>query len=723
MTDLLKIDPISRGFFSDESLEIAERVGLALVEGAKYIDIEFDRNHLPRFDTHRNDGAKFTYDDSIGYQHHRFDEFVEKYPEHEALLNTYREKFDLYDSERHPIRSHVGDRLSDSGAEWGGSFGGHANPDFGRVIDLGTDGIREIIAEYREKNTDDTDWFYRGCGYALDALDILGGRYGALARERAVAEADPKIKKYYEDAARAFEVVPRKPAPDFVSAVHAFWLVFTFDGIDSPGRFDRYMSRAWNADPNESLETKRDVLERLWEGFHDTRAWNLCVSGSDENWNDVSNELTYEILRMAREKKYETPNLTARVHRNTPEELWDAIIDTLASGIGMPALYNDEVVCPALEKLGIPACHSHEYCMNGCNQIDIMGKSHMGLEDGEVVFAKCIEFALHNGFNTMKNIFQTIETGDLRYAESYDDVERAVLRQMQYLTYIAINNANSAQQVRAIYGANPLRSCLIEGCLEKGIDYRNGGPLYGHGQILAEGIADAGDSLWAIKKLVFTEKKYTMAELIDALDADFVGYEELYHDFKSCEKFGNDISEVDEITARLLNRFFTILRRQHTYRGGVYSGGCSPDDRATYYGSQIAALPNGKRRGEPLIADSIAAVPGCDTNGPTAQIRSVLKFNHGMAGSGFIFQNKFDKKMFSSDNGKESFKGLVRAYFAAGGQQFTATVVSPDELLDAVDHPDRHRDLIVRVGGFSGYFVELDRTIQQSVIKRTFNEL
>ena len=715
----LNLDPVSRGFFSDESLEIAERVGLALIESAKYTDIEFDKNGLPFFDTCKNVGGRFSYFSSVWYDFGSYERFAEEHPEDAEALAKYRDKAELFNMESANLVSTVGKVLSDTGSMWGGSFGGHSNPDFGRVINLGTDGIREIIRKYKEINTCDTDWFYRACEYAMDAIDILGDRYRELAEKLAESADSDDERAYYQKAAKAFETVPRRPAPDFTAAAHVFWMLFTFDGIDSPGRFDQYMYRAWEATVDKA--EARDMLSRIWEGFHDTRAWNLCVSGSDETWRDVTNSLSYEILRLAADKKYETPNLTVRVHRNTPDKLWEEITNTLASGIGMPVIYNDEVVCPALESMNIPPCDSHCYCMNGCNQIDIMGKSHMGLEDGEVMFTKAMEYTLWNGVNTMKgNVMSTIPTGDTREFKSYEEFERAFLRQLQYLTNIACNHANSAQQIRAVYGANPFRSCLIEGCLEKGLDYRNGGPLYGNGQILAEGIADAGDSLWAVKKLVYDEKKYTMAELLEALAKDFAGFDELYRDFSSCEKFGNDISEVDEITSRILNRFFTILRRQRTYRGGFFSGGCSPDDRATYYGAQCAALPNGKRRAYPLIADSIAAVPGCDVKGPTSLVNSVLKYDHRNAGSGFIFQIKFDKKNFCTEKGKESFIGLAKTYFAGGGQQITATVVSPEELLDAVENPDRHRNLIVRVGGFSGYFVELADEIQQSVIKRTF---
>ncbi|MBR6290461.1 MAG: hypothetical protein IKR53_03370 [Clostridia bacterium] len=716
-------DPMTFAFFENEDAELAERVGYALREGAKYFNITFGKNILATVSTWPEDeGATFHFSGGLGYDRQDDEANLEKHPEMREQILEYREKYDPYMRAAHCLfRSKEYIELNEAGALWGGNWGGHSNPDFGRVINLGTEGIREIINKYKKINTEDSDWFYRGCEYAMDALDILGDRFHALALEEAAKCEDPADKKRYEAAARAFEVVPRKPAYDFTSACQVFWMIFTFDGIDSPGRFDQFMKRAYEI--TEDKEEVADVLARLWEVFHDTRTWNLCLSGSDENWNDDTNGLTYDILKLAAEKKYQTPNITLRVHRNTPEKLWDAIADTLATGIGMPALYNDEVMCPALEKIGIPPCDSHLYCMNGCNQVDIMGKSHMGLEDGEVVFGKCLEFALHNGINAMDGKDIALHTGDPRKFASYEEVERAFMQQMEYATFHSCEAANDAQHVRATFQPNPFRSCLIEGCLERGIDYRNGGPLYGHGQVLAEAIADTGDSLWAIKKLVFIEKRYTMEQLIDALDANFEGYDELWYDFSHCEKFGNDIDEVDEITAKITNRFFKVLKRHHTYRGGVFTGGCSPFSRAAGYGRQIAALPNGKKKGDPLIADSIAAVPGCDMNGPTAHIKSALRYCHEEACSGFIFMNKFDKKIFDTPKGKEAFKALAKTFFAGGGQQYTVTVVNPEDLLDAKVHPERHRDLIVRVGGYSDYFVNLDEGLQDNVIARTFIDM
>ena len=716
--NIAMIDPFLYGYFSDESLTHGERVGLALLCAAENLEIKFSSRLLPStgFET-KYETSGYAPSEGLWFNTDNIALLCEKFPEHKETFSRYIDEINILQSKVRLLNCPVTDALDNSGAQWGGGWGGHSNPDYGRIINYGTEHIREIIAENRGKHPSEA-WFYNSCSYALDTIDIMGERYRKASLEKAGECGNDEDRAFYLRMAKAFETVPKKGAYDFTSAMCSFMLIFALDGSDSPGRFDQYMYCAYQK--TEDKEEITDLLDRLWEYFHEKRSWNLCISGSDENGNDESNELTYDILAMVRKKGYQTPNLTCRIHKNTPEKLWSEIADTLAVGTGLPALYNDEVVCPALEKIGIPSEDSHDYCMNGCNQIDILGKSHMGLEDGEVVFAKCLEFALHNGVNAMDGKLISVKTGNPVTFETYERFERAIFEQLEFVTYNSCNSANAYQHMRGVFQPHPLRSCLIEGCLEKGRDYRNGGPLYNHGQILAEGIADTGDSLYAVKKLIFDEKKYTMQELIDALNADFEGYEKLYHDFKTCEKFGNDSGEVDEITARIVNRFFDFLKRNNTYRGGVFTGGCSTFNRAAGYGMRTAALPNGKRKGEPLLADSIAATPGRDTKGPTAQMKSVLGFNHTEACSGFVFQNKFEKKMFCSEKGKASFIALAKAYFAGGGQQYTVTVVSPEDLIDAKAHPENHGNLIVRVGGYSDYFVNLSEELQDNVIERTF---
>ncbi len=601
---------------------------------------------------------------------------------------------------------------------WGGTWGGHAVPDLIDFATLGTDGIREKIYKYQKINGDDYG-FYEGLLLTLDAVDILGRRLHALAKDMLLSAEDEKTAEKLQRVANTFEHCPVKPALSFAEAVCVYVMLFTLDGIDSPGHFDLYMKDFWE---RSDYDESREALEDLWMFFHNTRTWNLCISGSDENGRDLSNALTYEILEVARKYKFNTPNLTMRCHKNTPEKLWECAYDTLALGMGLPALYNDEAVCPALISLGISPEDAHLYVMNGCNQIDIQGKSHMGLEDGEVNLGMAVRYALFNGYNTKHGKRIGAETGDISEFDTFDKFYDAVKAQVVFLCDAVCEMSNKAQRFYAENTSNPLRSMTIEGCIEKGKDYKNKGPLYGHGQILAEGVPDAVDSIANIKKYVYEEGRFTLEEVKKALESDFVGYGEMYALFKNSPyRFGNDNDFVDSIAADLLDFYNSYLRTISTFRGGFFSGGCSPFDRAAQNGGAVGALPNGKKEGETLYGDSIGATPGCDITGPTALLSSCLKIDQTLPASGFILNLKFDKALFNSSKGKEVFLSLTKAYFDRKGQQLSITVVSEEELRDAMVDPDAHRNIIVRVGGYSDYFVNLTPELQQNVIERTTN--
>ena len=497
-----------------------------------------------------------------------------------------------------------------------------------------------------------------------------------------------------------------------------FWLSFVFLDVDSPGLFDYALGAYYE---NDDPEDRYACLAQLWELFRKTRTWNLCVGRSDEFGGDHTCALTYDVLRMAREKKYDTPNLTLRVHPGTPEALWKAAAETLATGIGMPAIYNDECVCPALEAVGVPASDSHLYCMNGCNQIDIFGKSHMGLEDGEISVAKALEFALFGGVCKFSEEKLGLGTGDAAKFETFDQLMDAYKKQIEYLADYITSTSNKAQEIFAEWAPNPWKSVIVQGCIEKGLDYKNRGPIYGHGQVLTEGLPDTADSLAAVKHYVFDEKKYTMAQLVDALDKDFEGYDELWHDLSSWHKFGNDLDDVDEIYAEITDHLYRYFQTKKTFRGGVFGVGCSTFHRAPNYGFHLGALPNGKKKGEKLLADSIGATPGCDKCGPTALLNSVMRGNQYLATSGNVMQMKFNKAQFGTGAGMAAFIALAKTYFAGGGQTLQINVVSREELLDAQIHPEKHENLIVRVGGFSQYFVKLPPPLQENIIARSEN--
>lgn len=715
MYDFKTIDePFARGYLNSGSGSIYISTGAGYLEAAKSIEISFDPDTgFPTFDL----GNTACFPSFSAGESPNVPLLEKKAKESPECAEDY-----LYIAERmkeYDVGARIWGSFSKgeydvlfSTSGWGGTWGGHALPDLADFARIGTDGIREKIRLYEKKNPGKED-FYSGLLLTLDALDALGERiYGA-----AVKEYEKTKNSKLEKIISAFSHCPKSSARTFAEAVSVYVVIFKLDGIDSPGRFDQYMIDFWNAsDRDES----REALEDLWLFFHKTRTWNLCISGSNENGTDQTNELSYEILRVARKYRFETPNLTMRCHENTPETLWDEAVETIMSGIGMPALYNDGAVCRALESIGIPSEDSHRYAMNGCNQIDIQGKSHMGLEDGEVNLGLALSYALTGGFNLAQKKRVGAATPCAEELDTYEKFRAALLSQIRYLTRAVCSMANKSQRIYAEYSANPIRSMTISGCIERGLDYKNGGPLYGHGQVLLEGVPDCIDSVANIKKFVYEDKKYTLAEVRDAILADYEGYEEMYLTFKkSGLNFGNDIPCVDEIAADIVNFFNTFIKTIDTERGGVYTGGCSPFDRAAVNGGAAGALPNGKRAGEPLYGDSIGATPGKDVCGPTALLNSCLAFNQTLPCSGFILNLKFARSVISGDKAKENVKHLAKSYFKQGGQQLQITCADREELLDALDHPENHRNLIVRVGGFSAYFTDLTRELQENVISRT----
>lgn len=723
-----RIEPFAYGYLNSRADAVEMKIADGLFALCEYAPIvikpeiglaAFDRTVGVSFVD--NLGAVYACGDGIIFSEENFNKKIEENPECREELIRYREIFrglDTYSIVDTRL-SELQLKLRETNSIWMARWGGHANPDFSLVGKIGTDGIREKIAHYREENPS-SGGYYDAMLRSLDALDLLAER----SRKEAIrlAEVDTQNREVYEKIANALLTVPKKPAYDFMTAAQAFYLNFTLDGRDSPACFDQYMIEYWRK--TEYKEARR-ILEGLWQGFHTARSWNMCISGSDDGGRDLTNELSFEILDVAAKYKYNTPNITMRVHKGTPEALLDKAVATLATGIGMPAFYNDEVVCPALMELGIPKEDAHRYVMNGCNQIDIFGKSHMGLEDGEVYLAKALEYALTGGRCLITGQTLSINTGDPCEFKTFEELVAAYKKQIEYLTAIAIDGANIMQEVFSEVAPNPYRSCFIEGCIERGVDHKSGGAIYNYGQILAEGLADTTDSLAAIKHFIFDTKKYTMKDIVDALESDFDGLENMRLELANFEgKFGNDIEWVDQIGGTVLNHFFETLLTHKTHRSGgkdSYGGGLSTFSRTGRYGHSLGASANGRHKEDIYIADSCGACPGKDKNGPTALIKSALHYNHKLAKSGFVLQIKFDKKQFATEKGKDAFKALLKSYFAGGGQQLTVNVLSAEELLDAIEHPERHGDLVVRVGGYSAMFTTLHPDLQKNVIARTMH--
>lgn len=721
------IEPFAVGYLEAEKDDVGYRIASGLLRRAQHMPISIPDDHMFAGWYNENDpcGVKFEYGIGIVVKQDKLRRNMEQYPEYAEELAEILDKCANIDTVA-SVREHITEaewNISRCEAGWGGGLrawtGGHSNPGYDILLENGTDGLRKKIAHYRTVNNG-KDVFYDGLLLALDAVDTIAARYQALAAEMEEKSTSDADRARLARIADALTRVPQNPPKDFFEACQMFWLVFCTDGIDSPGRFDQFMIPYWRKSEEKD---RRECLRALWHLFKKTRAWNLCISGSDAAGNDETNEVSYAVLELVREFACDAPNVTMRVHKGTPEALWKSAAAAIATGCGMPALYNDECVCPALEALGIPSEDAHDYCMNGCNQIDIFGKSHMGLEDGEVCLAKCLEMALYRGKCPLSGKQVGVDTGDPRQFADYEALYAAYCRQVEYVTDSVTDVASRTQEIMSRIAPNPHRSNLILGCIERGADMKNRGPLYAGAQILAEGLADAVDSLAAVRHFVFDTHKYSMTDLMDALDNNFEGWDGMYRDFRSFDKFGNDCAYVDEIYRNVTDHFYGYLLTKHPYRGGQFGGGCSTFSRAATYGGAIGALPNGKKRGESLLADSIGAVPGCDKNGPTALLNSVLIADQSLAKSGNVMQMKFSKSILGTERGQQAFIALAKTYFAGGGQQLSINAISREELLDAKIHPENHGNLIVRVGGYSDYFTALSEGLQDNIIARTEIEL
>ena len=718
---LRSLEPFAYGFLACKSEEICLRIASGMRYAADFIPIYLDDEVcFPNASWGNAFGVTYTYGGGIQVDVDCLNRKAAEHPEFSDELNGIRDAMLEYSTGRliSLTRTSLDHELMANNTGWGGGWGGHSNPDYGMLLELGTSGLRARIRIHSDEHPESADW-YESLHLALDAFDVVARRASLLCLLRS-RRVGGELSKLYQRMSQAFKRVPKKPADDFLEGLCCFYLAYTFDGNDSPGRFDQYMFETWR---DCDLDEGREYLERIWIGFHKMRSWNLCLGGTDENWADMSNTLTYVILDIARKYRFNTPNITLRCHRDMPDSLREKVWLTLCSGIGMPALYNDEVVCPALEALRIPPEDAHDYCMNGCNQIDIQGKSHMGLEDGEISVAKCLEYALFDGvcLHTGKQLAP--RTGDARNFSTFEELMDAYKKQLDWAVDWVVRLANESQRIYGEYAPNPWRSNLIQGCVEKGRDYKRGGPWYNHGQILTEGLADAVDSLAAIRHFVYETGELTMGELLDALREDFRDREELRLKLRNYEgKFGNDIEEVDALAKEIIDHHYHDMLMHRTWRdseNGLYGGGLSTFNRTAKYGSTLGATASGRHAGDPNLADSIGAVPGFDRNGPTSAVKSALAYDHTLAKSGFVFQMKFAKTIFASPEGKSSFFALWDAFFKGGGQQLTVNVLDSEALREAQLHPELHRDLIVRVGGYSAYFVDLPKDLQDNIISRT----
>jgi pyruvate formate-lyase/glycerol dehydratase family glycyl radical enzyme len=626
---------------------------------------------------------------------------------------------------------------------------GHVALDYEKVLRKGLVGIKNEVLEKldRLRIWRSSDFkkklFYESCISICDSVIVFAGRYSQKAKEMAREESNPERKRELLQIADSCETVPAHPAKTFREALQSFWFVQIIpqiydNGVSiSPGRFDQYMYPYYIADLKENRLSRagaQELLEALWVKFTEPiklyravdaafhagypMGQNLCISGVGRDGLDATNDLSYRCLEAHSHMLLMQPNFSARVHHNTPHEYLKKVCEAIRLGNGMPQIANDEVFVTALTNIGVSLQDARDYIPVGCVEaapVNAWGRCNGGYTN----LTKIIELALNNGVCRITGKQVGPETGDPRKFETFDDLITAYKKQMEYSIQTLATWDNLIDMTHAEVMPTPFTSLLVGDCVERGKDVTEGGARYNWTGPLGVGIANTGDSLVAVKKMVFEDKTITMDELLDALDGNFEGGEDVRQLLvNKMPKYGNDIPEVDLLVKLATDIFFDTLQRFETYRGGPFVGSLLPVASYVAFGMTTGATPDGRKAKERL-ADGISPTAGMDLKGLTAAFKSVCTIDHRRCPNGVIFNQKINPGTISTPEGMKKFIELIRTYIKLGGGHVQFNIVSADVLKDAQAHPDRHRGLVVRVAGYSAFFHEIHKDVQDSIIART----
>jgi formate C-acetyltransferase len=630
---------------------------------------------------------------------------------------------------------------------------GHVIVDIERVLTRGLGSIRDEALEkleHLEQNPEDAltpkkRAFYKAVAIAIEGVVAYAHRYADHTEQRAKEESDERRRAELLRIANACRWVPEHPARTFFEALQCTLFLLVTNQMEAceisicPGRMDQILLPIYRKDIEEGSITRAEVVELL-ENFQiriGQSSWvysgrrqgvlfypkrgnlvTITLSGKDKQGHDLTNELTYLIMHAHANNRLGHPSLAVRLHANSPDALREVCARMIGTGKGQPGIMNDEVMIPALMRLGFEEDDAHDYADIGCIEMGNAGTSIGPSSIGFVNLAKCLELALHNGRCPIFNEQVGPETGDARSFTSFEQLLEAYAGQVHFADTQFNQSVSVIEMGHELLRPVPFQSSITDNSMERGLDLTNGGSKYYFAGIEGIGVADVADSLAAVKKLVFQEKKLTMAELVDALSGNFSGNERLrLMLLNAAPKFGNDDDFVDEIARASCSVFLKDVKEHRDYWGSVYNPGIWSIELAMILGGAVGALPSGRCAFESLT-EGVAPSRGCDRLGPTATVKSVAKLDHHLMENGSIFNMKFNPGAFEDDQiGK--FIDVMKTYFDLGGFQMQFTVVDKKTLLDARENPEKYRDLVVRVAGYSAYFVEQSPRVQEHIIERT----
>ena len=531
-------------------------------------------------------------------------------------------------------------------------------------------------------------------------------------------------KTYYLQISKNCRFVAHSKPQTLYQAVQLMWCLSLWDWVDCVGRVDQYLypfylKAKMEPDVVSAEDAIVSIMFKLWEnGAH-----NATLSGcKPADGSDATNELTFLFLQVLRRIREVYPRMAVRIREDADPKLLRLIVQMWSEGMCDPSIVSDTCVIPALQKMNVTLEDARNYATLGCQEIEVPGKSNLGCEDGSFNVAKAFEIAMKGGMSTKENCRIGPKTKTFLECETFEELYESFEQQLRYFIPIFAFICNRGQQERAANHAKLVKGIFTDGCVERGIAHDAGGPIYNYGVVETAGVPPVADALTAIKKLVFEEKRITKQQLQEALDANFSGFEKIRQMLLNlAPKFGNDNDEADAMTCRVLNTFWDEIAKYRSVRGGPYTGACSLLSGGVAYGSEMGAMADGRFAGEPL-GNTMGPRPGADKTGLTAMLASVAKLPLDKGIGGTTLNVLLSQKFLADDQRKDAVAQTLKHYMRSGDQLAQITSANLEDLQDAKLHPERHGNLIVRVGGFSSQFVQLSDALQDEIISRYQNE-
>lgn len=607
---------------------------------------------------------------------------------------------------------------------------GHIIMDFEIILDNGLEFIIDKVKDKYMLNSDND--FYKASLIVLNATQRHIMRYYRLAIHDAEFEQDITRKTELLEIARISKKVAYEKPESFYEACQLLWYISIIAQYESNasslslGRFDKYMYKFYKHDieKNVPMNTIREILECLWVKTNDVvlirsassakyfagfpTGYTIALGGLTENGRSAVNELSYLCLDTYHDIMLPQPNLAVRINEFTERAFLNLAVETIRLGTGIPQIFNDEVIIPGFLNRGVTLEDARDYAIVGCVELSIPGKTY-GLHD----------IAL---FNLLKIMEITLRENQNNEDISFDSIILQIKEKVDKYVELVVEGSNIVDIGHREYAPVPLLSCLIDNCIEKGKDITDGGAKYNFSGVQGIGISNLSDSLYALKKIVFEENRLSFKELIEALNNNFQGeeYEKLrVRLINKYDKYGNDNDEVDYISSDILRHYEKAIEKYSTPRGGIFTPGAYTVSAHVPLGAAIGATPDGRKDGEQLADGGLSPMVGRDKLGPTAVLKSVSKLDNYLTSNGSLLNVKFSPKTLEGEVGIKKMVDYLLAFMKLKLQHIQFNIISADILKDAQKHPENYKGLVVRVAGYSAFFIELSKEIQNDIIART----